>query len=122
MALFYIHKNHEYNTNKHSQKEFNFFLLLSLTTSIFLWYIPFSNQRYSLSFYPVIATFAGVLHIQTGCFMTMNYMSYRRKKYLLPLACAFYFSGVFLFLALYIYFIKTAFLVSSTMTLLFYTL
>ena len=88
------------------KKNLTFFLLLSLTTSIFLWYIPFSNQRYSLSFYPVIATFAGVLHIQTGCFMTMNYMSYRRKKYLLPLACGFYFSGVFLFLALYIYFYK----------------
>lgn len=38
--------------------------------------------------------------------MSMNYMSYRHKKYLLPLACAFYCSGLFLFLALYIYFYK----------------
>ena len=82
-------------------------LLFSLAVLLFFLFIPLSNKHYNLSVYPVIATFAGALHIQIGCFMTMNYISNRKKTFLLPLACAFHCSGIFLFIALYLFFNET---------------
>ncbi len=84
------------------------FLLLVLIMMIFLWRVPHNNDHYDLSLYPVIVTFTGVLHLQIGCFMVMNYWCYRNKSYLLPLACAFTFSSLFLFMALDIYYTNDA--------------
>lgn len=89
---------------KNNKKNITFFLLLSLGAFLLLWLSPLNPNHYSLSLYPVIATFTGALHIQIGCFMIMNYLSYRKNKHLLPLACAFHSSGILLLIALYIYF------------------
>lgn len=80
------------------------FALIIATCILCLWIVSKNNHNYDLSFYPVIVTFAGVLHIQIGCFMVINFLNYRKKSHLLPLATAFICSGVFLFIALYIYF------------------
>lgn len=80
------------------------FSLLSISAFLLLWLTPLNNNHYALSLYPIIATFTGALYIQIGSFMIMNYLSYRKNKHLLPLACAFHSSGILLFIALYIYF------------------
>ncbi|MDA8480003.1 GGDEF domain-containing protein [Citrobacter sp. Awk 4] len=89
---------------KKHKKNITLFLLFSVGTFIFLWLTPLNNDHYALSLYPIIATFTGALHIQIGSFMIMNYLSYRKNKYLLPLASAFHSSGIFLFIALYVYY------------------
>ncbi|NDO82147.1 GGDEF domain-containing protein [Citrobacter sp. NCU1] len=89
---------------KKHKNNITFFSLLSLGAFLLLWFAPLNSSHYKLSLYPVIATFTGALHIQIGSFMIMNYLSYRKNKHLLPLACAFHSSGILLFIALYVYF------------------
>lgn len=80
------------------------FMLLAAVLMLFIWHTPYNHNQYDLSLYPVLVTFTGVLHIQIGCFMILNYWCYREKLHLLPLLFAFMFSGVVLFMALNIYF------------------
>ncbi|HGY3717146.1 TPA: GGDEF domain-containing protein [Citrobacter gillenii] len=94
------------NTSKEQIHKKNLLVIsaFSVTVLLLFLFISPSTKHYSLSVYPVIATFAGALHIQIGCFMTMNYISNRKKTFLVPLACAFHCSGILLFIALCLFF------------------